>query len=97
MASVGESEENGYAERLKRTIKEEEVDLSEYEDFTRNRGSTKRPRDHRSMIPRACREIVRILAQATFRFRWNGKIVWASKKSAIEPTTWRRASSVSSG
>ncbi len=33
MASVGEPEENGYAERLMRTIKEEEVDLSEYADF----------------------------------------------------------------
>ena len=33
MASVGEPEENGYAERLMRTIKEEEIDLSEYEDF----------------------------------------------------------------
>jgi putative transposase len=30
---VGEPRENGYAERLMRTIKEEEVDLSEYEDF----------------------------------------------------------------
>lgn len=33
MAHVGEPEENGYAERLMRTIKEEEVDLSEYEDY----------------------------------------------------------------
>ena len=33
MAAVGKPEENGYAERLMRTIKEEEVDLSEYEDF----------------------------------------------------------------
>lgn len=33
MAAVGVAEENGYAERLMRTIKEEEVDLSEYEDF----------------------------------------------------------------
>jgi putative transposase len=33
MASVGEPEENPYAERVMRTIKEEEVDLSEYEDF----------------------------------------------------------------
>ena len=33
MASVGEPEENGYAERLMRTIKEEEVDLSEYQDL----------------------------------------------------------------
>lgn len=33
MAAVGKPEENGYAERLMRTIKEEEVDLSEYEAF----------------------------------------------------------------
>jgi putative transposase len=33
MATVGEPEENGFAERLMRTIKEEEVDLSEYRDF----------------------------------------------------------------
>jgi putative transposase len=32
MANVGEPRENGYAERLMRTIKEE-VDLSAYEDF----------------------------------------------------------------
>ena len=33
MAAVGEPRENGYAERLMRTIKEEEVDLSEYRDL----------------------------------------------------------------
>jgi putative transposase len=33
MAAIGEPRENGYAERLMRTIKEEEVDLSEYQDF----------------------------------------------------------------
>lgn len=33
MAEVGEPTQNGYAERLMRTIKEEEVDLSEYEDY----------------------------------------------------------------
>lgn len=33
MAAVGEPEENGYAERLMRTIKEEEVGLTEYRDF----------------------------------------------------------------
>ena len=33
MATVGEPRENGFAERLIRTIKEEEVDLSEYRDF----------------------------------------------------------------
>jgi transposase InsO family protein len=33
MAEVGEAWQNGYAERLIRTIKEEEVDLSEYLDY----------------------------------------------------------------
>lgn len=33
MAAVGEPTENGFAERLMRTIKEEEVDLSEYENY----------------------------------------------------------------
>jgi len=33
MASPGRPEENGYAERLMRTIKEEEVNLSEYHGF----------------------------------------------------------------
>ena len=33
MAAIGEPRENGYAERLMRTIKEEEVDLSEYQDY----------------------------------------------------------------
>lgn len=35
MAAVGEAWQNGYAERLMRTIKEEEVDLSEYRNFTK--------------------------------------------------------------
>lgn len=34
MAAVGKAEENGYAERVIRTIKEEEVDLSEYFSFS---------------------------------------------------------------
>lgn len=34
MAEVGEATQNGYAERLIRTIKEEEVDLSDYQDYT---------------------------------------------------------------
>jgi len=33
MAAVGCPEENGYAERLMRTIKEEEVQLTEYDDY----------------------------------------------------------------
>jgi putative transposase len=34
MAEVGQAWQNGYAEQLMRTIKEEEVDLSEYQNFT---------------------------------------------------------------
>lgn len=34
MSEVGQAWQNGYAERLMRTIKEEEVDLSEYLNFT---------------------------------------------------------------
>ena len=34
MAAVGKAEENGYAERFMRTIKEEEVDLSDYRSFS---------------------------------------------------------------
>jgi len=34
MAEVGKAWQNGYAERLIRTIKEDEVDLSEYVDYT---------------------------------------------------------------
>jgi putative transposase len=34
MAAVGAPEENGFAERLMRTIKEEEVDLSDYQDYS---------------------------------------------------------------
>jgi putative transposase len=34
MAAVGEPRQNGYAERLIRTIKEEEIDLAEYRNFT---------------------------------------------------------------
>lgn len=33
MAAFGKPEENGYAERLRRTVKEEEVNLSDYADF----------------------------------------------------------------
>jgi putative transposase len=34
MADVGDPTQNGYAERLIRTIKEEEVDLSDYHDYS---------------------------------------------------------------
>ena len=34
MAEAGEAWQNGYAERLMRTIKEQEVGLLDYEDYT---------------------------------------------------------------
>ena len=34
MAEMGAAWQNGYAERLLRTIREEEVDLSDYEEYT---------------------------------------------------------------
>lgn len=34
MAKVGQAWQNGYTERFMRTIEEEEVDLSEYRNFT---------------------------------------------------------------
>jgi len=42
MAKVGEPRENGYAERLMRTIKEEEVTLSDYQDFADARRQIRR-------------------------------------------------------
>jgi transposase InsO family protein len=34
MAEVGEPTQNGFAERVMRTLKEEEVDLSDYQDYS---------------------------------------------------------------
>jgi transposase InsO family protein len=42
MAAVGQAHENGYAERLIRTIKEEEVYLADYQDFADAQGNITR-------------------------------------------------------
>ena len=42
MAATGKPEENGYAERFMRTLKEEEVDLSEYRNFAEAQAQIKR-------------------------------------------------------
>lgn len=42
MTERGEPSQNGYAERLMRTIKEEEVDLSDYEDYDDAKSQIKR-------------------------------------------------------
>jgi putative transposase len=71
MAAVGEPRENGYAERVMRTIKEEEVDLSEYRDFA----------DARSQIGRFLDDVYNVkrihsalgyLTPREFEDRWIG-------------------------
>ncbi|MDZ7266841.1 MAG: IS3 family transposase [candidate division KSB1 bacterium] len=42
MAEVGQPTQNGYAERVIRTIKEEEVDLSDYQDYHQARQQIKK-------------------------------------------------------
>lgn len=42
MAEVGQPTQNGYAERVIRTIKEEEVDLSDYQDYNQARQQIKK-------------------------------------------------------
>lgn len=42
MAEVGQPTQNGYAERVIRTIKEEEVDLSDYQDYNEARQQIKK-------------------------------------------------------
>jgi putative transposase len=42
MAAVGKAYQNGYAERVIRTIKEEEVDLSDYQDFAEAQADIRR-------------------------------------------------------
>jgi transposase InsO family protein len=42
MAAIGEPRENGYAERLVRTIKEEEVYLADYQNFADAKGNIRR-------------------------------------------------------
>ncbi len=78
MATVGEPRENGYAERLMRTIKEEEVNLSEYRDFA----------DARQQIMRFIEDVYNLkrihsalgyLTPTEFEARW--------RSQASEPTT----------
>jgi len=82
MASVGEPEENGHAERLMRTIKEEEVDLSEYEDFSdamRGLGRFLNDVYNRKRIHSSLGQ----LAPAEFEQQW---ISMPRSKTSVEPS-----------
>ena len=72
MSAKGEPIENGYAERLMRTIKEEEVRLSDYDDYA----------DARTQISRFLGDVYRhkrihsalgYLTPAEFERNWNEK------------------------
>jgi len=82
MASVGEPEENSHAERLMRTIKEEEVDLSEYEDFSdamRGLGRFLNDVYNRKRIHSSLGQ----LAPAEFEQQW---ISMPRSKTSVEPS-----------
>lgn len=78
MAAVGKAEENGYAERFMRTIKEEEVDLSDYQDFRDASGQIGRFIEDVYMTKRI-HSSLGYLTPAEFESAW-----WRSQTQPIE-------------
>ena len=74
MADVGEAWQNGYAERLMRTIKEEEVDLSAYNDYTDALRQLGRFLDEVYMHKRI--HFLGYLTPAEFENQWRCAQVW---------------------
>jgi transposase InsO family protein len=72
MAESGAAWQNGYAERLMRTIKEEEVDLSEYEDYTDALGQLRRFLNDVYMHKRI-HSALGYLTPVEFEERWRGE------------------------
>jgi len=72
MAESGAAWQNGYAERLMRTIKEEEVDLLEYEDYTEALGSLRRFLNDVYMRKRI-HSALGYLTPVEFEERWRGE------------------------
>lgn len=81
MAAVGEPRENGFAERLMRTIKEEEVDLSEYADFADARRQIGRFIDAVYNVKRI-HSSLGYLTPKEFEMKWTIAHKRAKKKSA---------------
>jgi transposase InsO family protein len=81
MAAVGEPRENGFAERLMRTIKEEEVDLSEYADFADARRQIGRFIDAVYNVKRI-HSSLGYLTPKEFEMKWTSAHKRAKKKSA---------------
>jgi transposase InsO family protein len=70
MAEVGEATQNGYAERLIRTIKEEEVNLSDYRDYADACQNLGRFLDHVYMHKRI-HSALGYLTPAEFEQQWH--------------------------
>jgi putative transposase len=78
MAEVGKPEDNGYAERFMRTIKEEEVDLSDYRDFA----------DAQNQIGRFIEDVYnqkRIHSALGYLTPTEFEAVWRSRPEAVSP------------
>lgn len=78
MAAVGKAEENGYAERFMRTLKEEEVDLSDYHDFM----------DARRQIGRFIQDVYnqkRIHSSLGYLTPAEFEAAWRSKPEVVSP------------
>lgn len=78
MAAVGKAEENGYAERFMRTIKEEEVDLSDYRDFA----------DAQSQIGRFIQDVYnqkRIHSSLGYLTPAEFEVAWRSRPEKVSP------------
>lgn len=70
MAAQGTPGENAYAERLMRTLKQEEVSLHDYEDMNDARAHLARFLDHVSMTKRV-HSALTYLTPAEFEAQWN--------------------------
>jgi putative transposase len=70
MAAVGEAWQNGYAERLMRTIKEEEVDLLEYRNFAEAREQIGRFLDE-VYLKKRINSLLGYLTPSEYEIEWN--------------------------